>query len=44
MISEELPELLGMCDKILVMKEGRITWSVMRTENPTEEAIVAHMM
>ena len=44
MISEELPELLGMCDKILVMKEGRITWSVMRSENPTEEAIVAHMM
>jgi len=44
MISEELPELLGMCDKILVLKEGRITWSVTRRENPTEEAIVAHMM
>ena len=44
MISEELPELLGMADRILVMKEGRITWSVMRAEGPTEEAIVAHML
>jgi len=44
MISEELPELLGMSDRILVMKEGRITWSVMRAESPTEEAIVSHMM
>ena len=44
MISEELPELLGMSDRILVMKEGRVTWSVTRAENPTEEAIVAHMM
>ena len=25
MISSEMPELLGMCDRILVMHDGRIT-------------------
>lgn len=25
MISSELPEILGMCDRVLVMNEGRIT-------------------
>ena len=24
MITSELPELLGMCDRILVMREGRV--------------------
>ena len=25
LISSELPELLGMCDRIIVLREGRIT-------------------
>ena len=25
MISSELPEILGMCDRVIVMREGRIT-------------------
>lgn len=27
MISSEMPELLGMCDRILVMHDGRLTGS-----------------
>ncbi len=32
MISSELPELLGMCDRIAVMCEGRITGVLVRSE------------
>lgn len=32
MISSELPEILGMCDRIYVMSEGRITGEVNRDE------------
>ncbi|MBN1858875.1 sugar ABC transporter ATP-binding protein [Candidatus Bipolaricaulota bacterium] len=39
MISSELPELLGMCDRILVMREGRIVHEVSRDE-ATQEKIL----
>lgn len=39
MISSELPELLGMSDRILVMCEGRITGQVDR-EEATQEKIM----
>ncbi len=39
MISSELPELLGMCDRILVMREGRIVHEVSR-EEATQEKIL----
>lgn len=39
MISSELPEALGMCDRILVMHEGRIVGEVARAE-ATQEAIM----
>ncbi len=39
MISSELPELLGMCDRIYVMKEGRISGSFDR-EEATQEKIL----
>lgn len=39
MISSELPELLGMCDRILVMHEGRITGEFTR-EEATQEKIM----
>lgn len=32
MISSELPEILGMCDRILVMHDGRITGEIFRDE------------
>lgn len=40
MISSELPEILGMSDRILVMREGRITGEFMRDE-ATQEKIMA---
>ncbi|HLJ54336.1 MAG TPA: sugar ABC transporter ATP-binding protein [Chthonomonadaceae bacterium] len=39
MISSELPEILGMSDRILVMHEGRITGELMRAE-ATQEKIM----
>ncbi len=40
MISSEMPEILGMSDRILVMHEGRITAEFPR-ESATQEAILA---
>lgn len=42
MISSELPELLGMCDRIYVMNEGRITGEV-RKEEATQEKLMKYM-
>lgn len=39
MISSEMPELLGMCDRILVMSDGRIRGELSR-EKATQEAIL----
>ena len=40
MISSELPELLGMCDRIYVMNTGRIMGEFNRSE-ATQQAILA---
>jgi len=40
MISSELPEVLGMSDRILVMREGRLTAEFSRAE-ATQEKIMA---
>ncbi len=39
MISSELPEVLGMCDRILVMHEGKLSGELSRAE-ATQEAIM----
>jgi ABC-type sugar transport system ATPase subunit len=39
MISSDLPEVLGMSDRILVMREGRITAQFTR-ENATKEKVM----
>ncbi|MBO6096429.1 MAG: sugar ABC transporter ATP-binding protein [Bacteroidales bacterium] len=44
LISEELQELIGMCDRILIMKDGQVTREVMRAENPTESALIDYMI
>jgi ABC-type sugar transport system ATPase subunit len=41
MISSDLPELIGMCDRILVMHHGRITGEVLREEF-SEELILSY--
>ncbi|MFC4099301.1 multiple monosaccharide ABC transporter ATP-binding protein [Paenibacillus xanthanilyticus] len=42
MISSELPELLGMCDRIYVMNEGRFTGVVPRAE-ASQEVLMKYM-
>lgn len=43
LISEELPELIGMSDRIIIMRDGEISHEVLRTENPTESQLVDYM-
>jgi ribose transport system ATP-binding protein len=42
--SDELPELIGMCDTLMVMKRGNIKKIMRRSEGFTEEAIVEVML
>jgi ABC-type sugar transport system ATPase subunit len=41
MISSELPEILGMSDRIIVMHEGRIKGEIMDVAGATQESILA---
>jgi putative multiple sugar transport system ATP-binding protein len=41
-ISSELPEILGICDRVYVMNEGRITGEVLK-EEATQERIMKYM-
>ncbi|MBO7710023.1 MAG: sugar ABC transporter ATP-binding protein [Lachnospiraceae bacterium] len=43
MISSELPEIIGICDRTLVMAEGRVTGEVMREEF-SQERIMSHAL
>lgn len=40
MISSELPEVLGMADRILVLHEGRVTGEIADARNATQEQIM----
>jgi D-xylose transport system ATP-binding protein len=42
MVSSELPEILGMSDRILVMHEGRCTGIIDNDDNATQERIMTH--
>jgi len=44
LISDELPELLGMCDRIYSFRKGRNSGEFTRGVNFTEEAVVATMV
>ncbi len=43
LISSEMPEVLGMCDRILVMKGGRVTGEFTR-DDASQEAILEKAM
>lgn len=44
LISEELPEMIGMCDRMLVMKDGKITAEFRRSADLTEADIIKYMI
>ena len=41
MISSELPEVLGMADRVLVMREGQLTATIDRAEANAENVMFA---
>lgn len=44
MISEELMELIGMSDRILIFKDGKISYEFSRSEDLDEETIIQKMI
>jgi ribose transport system ATP-binding protein len=44
MISEELPELLGMSDRVVFIMNGEISHEAMRSEELTEQSVVKHII
>lgn len=44
MISEELMELIGMCDRIIIMKDGRINGEIKRSRNLNENSLIEMMI
>lgn len=44
MISEELMELIGMCDRILIMKDGAVSGELLRSEDLDENQLIAKMV
>jgi ribose transport system ATP-binding protein len=44
MISEELMELIGMCDRIIIMKDGETSGELMRSRDLDENSLIAKMV
>ena len=44
LISDELTEVLGMADRLLVMKDGRVTKEIRRDEDFTEQSVIGVMI
>lgn len=44
LISEELQELIGMSDRILIMKDGKVVYETMRTDHATEHELIEYMI
>jgi rhamnose transport system ATP-binding protein len=44
LISDELPELIGMSDTIVIMRRGEISWRTSRDRRPTEEQLIGPML
>ncbi len=44
MISEELPELLGMSDRLLIMKNGEISREFLRSKDLRQEDVIEYML
>lgn len=44
LITEEMPELMGMSDRIIIMKDGRINGEFMRSRSLSEKDLIAKMI
>ena len=44
LVSDELPELLGLSDTLLIMRKGTLSGRVSRAERPTEETVIGYML
>jgi ribose transport system ATP-binding protein len=44
MISEELMELIGMCDRIIIMKDGELSGELMRNPEMNENSLISKMV
>lgn len=44
LISDELTEVLGMADRLIVMKDGRVTGVIRRDEDFTEQSVIGVMI
>ncbi len=44
LISEELPEVIGMSDRVIILKDGRISGEFRREDNPTESLLIDYMV
>jgi len=44
MISEELPELMGMCDRMLIMRNGQISGEFFRKDGYNDHVLIEYMI
>jgi ribose transport system ATP-binding protein len=44
MISEDLMELIGMCDRIIIMKDGRLSGELERDPKMDENSLISKMV
>ena len=44
MVSEEMPELIGMSDRIIILKDGKISGELLRDEGITEDMLIQHII
>lgn len=44
LISEELPELIGMSDRLLILKDGRLTGEFLRSKDLSESTLIDKMI
>lgn len=44
MISEELPELMGMCDRLLIMRDGKVSGEFFRKDGYDDKVLIEYMI
>ncbi len=44
MISEELPELIGMCDRLLIMRDGQVSGEFFRKDGYNDRVLIEYMI